>query len=621
MRRHLFTIDLTLRGPVLTKSSSPSNFGLDAAVARIAHGPDAGKPYLPGTLIKGKVRESLLEIGYADEVSAFFGQDTEIGSGNEPQRGRILFGDLIATTSGGTGTCSRNAIEHVLGSSQAQMLRNIETPFAAGASVTFSGKAWYYGDANAAESVGERLRQGLSWLTQIGANRTTGFGRVTGVKVEATDEHPVSCSTAVDVCALSVALRPKGPLCVSKHKIGDNLFESDDIIPGNMIAGAMVETWAALCGLPVGSTLKECGTKDPVHAELALHFDLIRFRHAFPALETGGRPTVVPLSTVKVGEIPYDVAVCRDPVLCQDQKRAFVAPAFVPDWKDTSDVHKKMGWAFPARELRVRTAIDPQKRMAHRGENGMGGKLFAWEMAHPFTEDGTPIAWMTSIDIADVPSKDRKAVAEAIAFLLPQLGFLSKTKAVCDADVKLVTTPVSGPPLTQGQTLMLALQTPALLADPRFQNVEGIPKFGALSATEMFVLYRDAWTELSGGAIDLYHHFARQFLSGGNHLAKRFQRNKAYNPWLLTAAGSVFVFTVTDAEKANERLKSWLATGLKLPKWAIDSYGNTWRTNFYLPQNGFGEIAQHVSPPTTTQSVNLTASILPPHERESAAQV
>lgn len=593
MNRTRLKITLTLRGPVLVKSSSPAGFGVDAAVARVACGPQAGFPYIPGTLLKGKLREALQQLEDCSvldsaDVEAWFGKDTQPDTGNEPERGCLHFGDLVAHTNP-TNHNTRHGIaqDPVLGSAKGEMLRVIETPFAAGDMVEFTGFVWCYADN--AKVIAENLRLGLLWLTQVGAERTTGFGRLLAASVEEAPENfpatPVSITN--NVMALDITLRPLGPLCITKHKIGGNLFESEEFIPGNVIAGALAETCKAFVG----------------HID---HFDDLVFRHAFPCAENGLRQPSVPWTTVAAGDVLYDVAALKSPCLLQDEAGRWVAPQFQPDWKSKhwEEAKKRLGIIDPVKELRVRTAIDSEKRMAEKGDpEAGGGALFAWEMIHPWTwheqtKSWIPLVWKGRIDLGAISGEEeRQKVARQLAQLLPQLGFLSKTKAACEVTVKPVEA-IPVPELTPNGQLCLILHTPALLADPRFQHVNGVNcRHGAISAAEMFALYRAVWDKLSDHSLELSHHFARQFLAGGNHLALRFQLNgkkrNSYDPWLLTAAGSVFVFKVTDVAKAKGELRKWLKTGLPLPQWAKDQYGEGYKENPYRPQNGFGEIALH----------------------------
>ncbi|MEI7721954.1 MAG: RAMP superfamily CRISPR-associated protein, partial [Verrucomicrobiota bacterium] len=214
-----FTIKLTLSAPILTKSTAPSSFGLDAAVARDFR---TGKPCLPGTLIKGKVRESLSQLGEKPaQLDVLFGKDTDSDSGNEPSRGLVIIEDLITECEEDKlARISRVAIDHCLGSAKGAMLRVIETPFRAGKPVTFTGRAACYcdnGNGDAAE-IKQKLLLGLSWLTQSGALRTTGFGRVTKVEVDADKAAPLNSQTfSTAPLALDLTLLPQGPLCISRH--------------------------------------------------------------------------------------------------------------------------------------------------------------------------------------------------------------------------------------------------------------------------------------------------------------------------------------------------------------------------------------------------------------------
>jgi hypothetical protein len=591
-----FQITLKLQGPVLTKASSPASFGLDAAVARDFK---TGLPMLPGTLIEGKVRESLDQLGERRRLEELFGRETDRGAANEPARGRLLIGDFIAEKNGSEGgSLSRVALDSTLGSAKGEMLRVIETPFLAGEAVEFKGHAeMFCVDDTAANEIVRLLQLGLGWLVQVGAQRTTGFGKVLDVAVSKTTIGLAPTSITTAPVALDLAISPLGPLCVARHKIGDNLFESDDIIPGNMLAGSVMETAKAM-GLD--HELKRRG------------FDHIRFQHAFPTT-SARRPRALPLSTVKAGNIPYDIADNRSPILLRNGEKS-VAPEFPIDWKERCDVLGQLDWAHPARELRVRTAIDSTSRTAERGDpDGEGGKLFAWEMIHPFADGETkpPIVWRTRIDLAGVT--DRLAVAQDLAKVLAQLSFVGKTKMRCAVAVVPITTADSAPEINNGDTLRLVLQTPALLADPRFQELDGVPRSGAISAADMLKLYQSAWSELSGNGLKLIHHFARQFLAGGNYLAHRFQKNKPYNPWLLTDAGSVFVFKVINSENAKTKLATWLSAGMPLPAWAKQTFGDKWNENPYRPENGFGEIAVHVPEFATpaTDSFTLADPILP----------
>ncbi|MCB1088977.1 MAG: hypothetical protein KDM63_18220, partial [Verrucomicrobiae bacterium] len=570
MKRHLFTVRLKIRGPILIQSSSPADFGLDAAVMRRE---SDGIVCVPGTLIQGKLAEALKEnqLGRSLPLSPaeherLFGKDSGVGSGNEPLRRRLMFDDLIKVSvegESGNPLLSRIAMDSTLGSAEGRMLRALETPFGAGATVTFEGNLWFVGPEGKRDEVKRLLRLGLRWLTTIGSQRSTGMGRLIEADIEesnlielAAADNSIESGGGCD--RLELSLRPLGPFCVSRPKIGDNLFESESHLPGNVLAGALVETWAALCDIRPGSRVSDCGKADPERSKLAEHFDRIRFRHAFPAAPGGVRTTAVPLSLAQAGERIFDLSLENQPCLLDAGGEDFVSPAFQPDWKPStwSKIGSQIGFVEPHRELRVRTAIDSNLRISHRGDDTGGGKLFALELVHPWRRGADdqvePLVWRTSIDLGQIPETDRRAVAEQLASLLPHLSYVGKTKVPCE--VTGSGRAASSGATEVGETAVLMLDTPALLADPRFQSVEGVRESGALSAGEMWLLYRDAWSDLSGGSLELIHHFARQRLRGGNHLALRRQAQRRYVPWLLTDAGSVFTFAVRDAVEAAARL-------------------------------------------------------------------
>ncbi len=287
------------------------------------------------------------------------------------------------------------------------------------------------------------------------------------------------------------------------------------------------------------------------------------------------------------------VAGFKDPILLRDADGQWAAPAFPCDWKNYADAEAPYGIIHPAREMRVRTRIDPKKRTADRGDGDEGGALFALEVVHPFTADDAPLAWHGGIDFPEgLEARDRKALASQLQRLLATLGFVSKTKAVCNVTATPSQAP-KAPNFKEGDTFRIVLTTPALIADSRFQDLNGTPKSGALNASETQACYAAAWEALSDGSLELSHAFADQFLAGGNALARRYQKGKAYDPWLLTSAGSVFVFTVKCPAKAEQKIKTWLTRGLDLPTWAETRFGKDWNSNPYRTENGFGEIAVH----------------------------
>ena len=578
MIRHQFQIDLTLRGPILAKSTSPSHFGFDAAFARVEFGKHSGSPCIPATHIKGKIREAMEELGQdpGELLGRSFEEEFTAG------RGSLSIGDFVAVDAPETALAPRHQIQvdRELGSARGKMLRILEAPFESGKEITFRGEIFFFGSKSEAESVQSTLDKAIRWIPQIGSNRTVGFGRVLCASVERVDPHRSTISIKDKAVAIQFALRPISPLCITAPKRGSenggNLFESETIIPGNMIAGALHQT-----SLQSNSN----------HSELTQYFDQLVFKHAFPTrvLEDAQRverPEALPLSLAEADENIYDLWLCDEPCSLHDQ-----APSFSVDWKrDTSyQTMQRYGWADPARELRVRTKIDSDLRTADRGQESEGGQLFSMELVHPVDPEEKPIAWIGEIHFHKIKddSERRKAI-ESTQELLDQLGFVSKTKAVCAVEhYKLGTVRKVDLPETRN-LLALTLQTPCLLGDPRFQKSDDNNDLPTWETC-----YRDAWNELSGSSLRLNHFFAAQSLVGGKYLANRFRNDNPYRPWILTDPGSVFVFNVIDREAAKTCIQEWLHSGLGLPEWAQLEFGSSWNENPYIPQNGFGEVKIH----------------------------
>ena len=90
-------------------------------------------------------------------------------------------------------------------------------------------------------------------------------------------------------------------------------------------------------------------------------------------------------------------------------------------------------------------------------------------------------------------------------------------------------------------------------------------------------------------------------MAGGDYIFRRFMGGNNYMPFLLTDAGSVFVFESVHAEGAEEKVREWHEQGLPVPGWAMERYkrgdlpGSHWSNCPYTPENGYGEIAVNLA--------------------------
>ena len=319
---------------------------------------------------------------------------------------------------------------------------------------------------------------------------------------------------------------------------------------------------------------------------LQRQFDQIVFSHVFPSPETRkARPVQPPLSLVKVRGRSgwHDLALVGQPVLLHG-----LAPAFRMDWKDTEDVDKAFGWESPRREMRVRTAVNGQRRKA------ADEQLFAYEMVVP---DG--FLWHGRVDFSQIEDEQERTAAASQLKSLMELGLsaLGKTKTgakVVLDDEGAVPPFIGSSAEGRDSRWVVTLQTPALMSDPR--ELTGMDREQRLRAG-----YEAYWHDLLGGVFELEHFYARQKLAGGFYLWKRFSPMTPYSPYLLTEAGSVFVLRSTRPELAVPRIRDWLRHGLPLPRWAVERYaaegrpGNHWQNCPYIPQNGYGEIAVNLA--------------------------
>lgn len=583
-------ITLTLQGPILTQSSSPGEYGLDAAMARKAD----GKPYLPGTLILGRLRQAWQELSEATqgafisttEINILFGSGSGGNRQNpshsvQPLRKVMQATDFVASTVGNKNKLFRIRMDKARGSVETGAYLVIDSPFAPGEKVTFTGTVSYF-VTDDKDEIRDKIEKGLQWIPSFGAERTVGFGRLLKVEIDSV-EGTTRGSENLDGCKTSFRLRikPHDAFCIARRQVDQNLFESEEIIPGSVIKGGLASTWGMLL-TGKGASEEIMGGFDDTRKELAEEFEHIRFTHAFPLKNGGKRPVVAPYSLVRDQDesILEDAATWPKPKLLTN-----ASPKFANDWKKAADVRSRFGWPTLHRELRVRTAMD---RLSRKSKDQ---QLFAYEMVVPNGHE-----WEGGVDLSRVKDSNREKVLSQFVDLLGHgLNACGKTKTSADTWIAGVSNITTSPPLEE-KYYIVTLQTPALLCNPEDLNEISGDK-------ALFNKYEAVWNELAKGSMKLVQdrYFASQSLAGGFYLHKRFQTEKSYYPWLLTDAGSVFVLEVVNAKEAETKINDWLQHGLELPAWAIDRYkrgdlpGNHWKCCPYIPENGFGEIAVNIN--------------------------
>lgn len=580
---HTIDIEVTLKAPWLVQGNDPGRFGLDVTLMRDHN----GNLVLPGSLILGRIRAAW---GAMSDLSLdgipkrpsqnpndptagpkpagdeWFGKEDDQSN---TTRSRIWTDDLIAKADNTVEerlTSTRVAIDNETGAPEKGMLVMMEQTQKAGTTITFKGQWRVYLADDEVVALKTNLLAGLLWHTQLGAQRSVGFGELLSAKVAITE--PVATNPPMNQGQQSrVKLVFDRPICVAASTSRGNVFVSGDIITGGTLKGAI----ASLIYAKYGQTVAERTTV----SKLAEHFDAIRISHAFPSA-TGGRPCAIPMSLVMTKdegeEKVWDVAALTEAKLIKNQ-----APAFLHDWKYSvfARANAARGWGETRDHLRVRTAIDEQTRKAK------DEKLFAYQCK--VAEEG--VAWLADISLPEMPDTDRAIVCQELSDLLAHgLGPIGKTDAWASVEFCAASDNVwAQQEVATAAPVHLMLNTQALLF-PSSAVADKRP--------DLFDLYKAAFDDISGNSLTLSHFYASQSMAGGNFLQKRFLKNKPYTPLVLTDAGSVFVLNIAPGKETDARnfIQAWQKDGLPLPDAVGNEHGRNWNHHPYIPENGFGEI-------------------------------
>ncbi len=576
---HTIELSITLKTPWLVHGNDPGRFGLDATLLRNHR----GQQILPGSLITGRIRAAWEEMQNMDlpmpAGSHWFG-----GKETEPrqQRAKIWTDDLAAEKSDDALLmATRVHIDADTGAAQSGMLMLAEQTQPAGNEITFTGQWRACLSADEVESLQANLTAGLLWHSQLGAQRSVGFGEILRTEISIVRIGKAKAQPSESALAERTLARLKlqfdSPLCVDTRNQRGNVFESSDIITGGTLKATLATLMNALRGKSIADQ------KDS--SKLAEHFDAIRICHALPASDAEKRPCAIPYSFVAVNKDVLDVAPFATAHLIDAQ-----CPAFIHDWKGETwgAINHQRGWGKTGSHLRVRTAIDAKTRTAQDGD------LFAYQCKVAL--DNTK--WLADISLPDtIPEEDRQEIWKELAELLANgLGPIGKTDAWAIASLQVEqgyvwpSQSVSQP--VRGDTVTLMLNTPALL----FASSQVADQQPDLSE-----IYKQAFADISKHTLELSHFYASQSMAGGEFLWNRFIKErpeKFYRPYVLTDAGSVFVLKIVgEQDVARKCIEDWQANGLELPKAVKDEHGDSWKSHPYLPQNGYGEIAVNMMHP------------------------
>lgn len=577
-------VSMQVKGPLVSGASAAGAFGVDLPFAQ----DHQKRYYIPWSHIKGRLREALDRIGHLigarqEDLVDWLGRESQPQSADTPERGRFLFSDFHVCTDPDALSKTRIAMDHQRGAVKKGHYLVIESPFSSGLPVWLRGSIRFFcAHEQEKDRITDIVDKGLRWIPAVGGMRSVGFGLVQQVQIQGTHVPMPDSVPELDACsAYAIHLKSKSPFCLARPGVRRNTFVSETIISGSALKGSLANSINAILdrplGQPIGPDLPEPWT------ELGIYFQDLRFRHAFPGGQDHKRPQYPPLSVVRAPgdqESIFDVILCPRPGVINGK-----APIFSPDWKgyDLEAVNHAFGWGkSPDTEVRVRTSIDSGKRRA-KSHN-----LFAVETVIPDAH-----TWYSQVDLSQIPEAARSKVWSQLHRVFDfGLRYLGKTKADVQVQSAGSTTDEVPDPYPEG-VWVLTLQTPVLTIypDPALNHDDHEVSQGGQS--RLFEAYAAYWQEISKGTLQLCRFMAAQALLGG-YLHYRYQGQGAYNPYLVTSPGSVFMLQSTEEApfpQTRKYLLEWVQQGLPLPEWAIQSYGSSWQTCPFIPENGYGEIA------------------------------
>jgi len=599
-----YTLTLTLQTPVLTQSLGAMGFGYDMVMLK-----DGEVPVLPGSLIRGNLRETLER--FADILKHNEQAITEHGANKKITQAEInrWFGpkppekkhadEFLQTRAAfnfdyywrclpfAQSSTPRNRItlNPDTGTVKQGALVVIDAACSADRSLVFAGKITAcFDQADNAEKARLWLEKAANYLSALGSLKGVGYGKILAVKVECepvTPPDPARLSGSPTRIGLRLTL--DRPFCLAKPRAPEsNLFESEERISGGAIKAVLAQ-----------------GLDDA--DKLALSFNELVFTHALPSkADVLDRRRVFPLSLAWVGDawanekpnetIPQNLI---DLALLPDDNANFVntrtkqAAKFQIDWKpkEWKAAHQLVE-ALPEckHHLAVHTAIDRQTGQSEED------KLFSLDCIEP-----QGMAWCMDIDLNAITQAEQRAeVLEKLlkALARPLVG-LGKTKAIATVAVqaKSFLDEAEIKPIDGTNFFIVCLQTPAVMFDDA--QAQAIPASGDMS--KLHQCYEAYWSKVSGESLKLLRFFAAQQREGGAFVWNHYLRHKdspdsGYRPFWLTKPGSVFVLEATEDKlnKAIQFLRQWHSLGLPQPDG--EPSHQLWQHNPYIRENGYGEI-------------------------------
>ena len=196
----------------MTQSSSPGQLGLDVIVAR-NHNKQA---YIPGTLVSGKIRQSLEELQEAIEDEnkpEWFAPDLDnwLGKSSEndfAKTKRLFFSDFVLDGDNPSPiTRYRIEIDAERGSVREHQLAMLESPFVSGEVYTFTGQVHFFASPEKAAVIRQHLNAALKWFSHLGPSDASASAKMRKrQKINDTEILPVTTLPHVSLSTVPVRM-------------------------------------------------------------------------------------------------------------------------------------------------------------------------------------------------------------------------------------------------------------------------------------------------------------------------------------------------------------------------------------------------------------------------------
>ena len=563
---HEFSVSLRIRTPFIFPATTGAFHSVDTAMLRNQN----GALMLPGSQLRGVLRQILEEISLGgsdhlapDVVAKWFGTRNGVDQRVTREehwpmeRSLVEFKDLVEQTEGearlsgasSTAQQTRVSIDPETGAAIHGALQVIEQPDLPGKVFEFKGLVHVFAGLEECKLFVKWLKIALALVPSIGAYKSIGFGRVAGFDLGTPRQVTSTTFQSTDTgCGLDYWLEFNDPFLVNAQGWGGNVLSGATTIPGSVVKAVLAKS------LPPDFPTDRI-------SELVI-------QEARPVRNKDERrPQIAPLSIYSLNG--YDIGDARRRTKPADWVGDTIA--FCHDWKEMGHEVGSLAASYPnhnefPRETRTRTAV---------GDNNVAetSQLFSYSAIVP-----NGMIWRGKIWFGNDHN-----FSDFAGKLPEQLFGIGKT----NASAKITFSPCEKPePPKEIDEIHIVLETPAWipLASP---NKEQSRSDALRSSYHSFFVDSLGFDKATFDEFDFY---AAQARTGG-FLSGRFRHDPdRYAPRHLTLAGSTFSFYGLQA--LPEKLMAAMTHGLPISN-CLGSRAKSWKTNPFLPQNGFGEI--HIS--------------------------